>query len=341
MEDPPTPLSLRLRKGLGVAALALFGATLALTLTGFLLSYWQGRRLDAQFPPEGRFVDVDGVRLHYVETLPDGAARATVLLVHGASGNERDLRVPLAGPLAARGLRVISIDRPGHGHSGRGREAPASPAAQARMLRAAMEALGAPRAIVVGHSLAGALASNLAIDHGDFVAGLVLLAPVTHPWPGGVAFYYRLTAAPVVGWLFSHALATPLGLLLLDEGVRSVFAPQAPPADYAARTGVALVLRPRAFLANAQDVDALYDFVTLQSPRMGEIVAPVAIVSGDRDEIVLTDFHSRGSARAIAGATLAILKGVGHSPHWSAPQASLDAILDVAQRAQRSALMAR
>ncbi|MES2459160.1 MAG: hypothetical protein V4671_01155 [Armatimonadota bacterium] len=66
-----------------------------------------------------------------------------------------------------------------------------------------------------------------------------------------------------------------------------------------------------------------------------------AVAKNSADEIVLTDIHSRGSARAIAGATLAILKGVGHSPHWSAPQASLDAILDVAQRAQRSALMAR
>ncbi len=344
----PQPIrARRLRRRLAFVALSLFGATLALTLTGFLLSFWQARRLEAQFPPDGRFVDVDGVRLHYVETLPDlgtapeGAPRATVLLIHGTSGNERDLRVPLAAPLAAQGLRVISIDRPGHGHSGRGFVEPASPAAQALLLRAAMEALGAPRAIVVGHSLAGALASNLALDHADFVTGLVLLAPVTHPWPGGVALYYRLAASPIAGWLFSHSIATPIGLLLLDDGVASVFNPQAPPDGYAARTGVALVLRPETFRANAQDVDALYDFVTAQAPRMGEILAPVAIVSGDRDGIVLTDIHSRGSARAIPGAVLTILAGVGHSPHWSAPQASVEAILDVARRAQMSPQAAR
>jgi pimeloyl-ACP methyl ester carboxylesterase len=315
-------------------ALTLLGAALALTLTGFLLSFWQGRRLEALYPPQGRFIEVDGVRLHYVETLPEGPPRGTVLLIHGASGNERDVRLPLAAPLAAQGLRVISIDRPGHGHSGRGLDAPASPAAQARMLRAAAQALGAPRVIVVGHSLAGALASNLAIDHADFVAGLVLLAPVTHPWPGGIALYYRLAASPVAGWLFSHSIATPIGLLLLDEGVRSVFSPQAPPDDYAARTGVALALRPQTFRANAQDVDALYDFVTAQSTRMGRITAPVAIVAGDRDSVVLTNIHSRGSALAIPGAVLTILAGVGHSPHWSAPQASVDAILEVAQRAR-------
>lgn len=322
-------MTFRIRTGLAIAA----GAALTLSLTGFVASEILGRRIERRFPPAGQFVEADGVRLHYTDTMPQGAPVGVVLLIHGASGNERDMRLPLAAPLAARGYRVISVDRPGHGYSTRGPGDASSPAVQALVIRHALEALGVRRAIVVGHSLAGALATNLAIDHQDFTAGLALFAPVTHPWPGGVAAYYSLAASASAGWLFSHTLATPLGALLIEDGVKSVFAPQEPPSDYLERTGVALVLRPQAFRYNAQDVDALYGFVSAQAPRLSLITAPVAIVSGDQDDIVLTNLHSRGVADAVEGTNLIILVGHGHSPHWTATPIAVSAILDVAKRA--------
>ena len=77
----------------------------------------------------------------------------------------------------------------------------------------------------------------------------------------------------------------------------------------------------------------LYLFPQRALRRLGEIAAPTAIVSGAADDIVLTDLHSRASARAIPGARLTILPGVGHSPHHAAPEAVTTAILDVARRA--------
>ena len=124
-----------------------------------------------------------------------------------------------------------------------------------------------------------------------------------------------------------------LGLLLIDDGVRAVFAPQAPPADYRARTGLDLLLRPGDFMANAQDVTHLYSFVSAQAPRMGSIAVPVAIVTGDRDGVVLSRLHSFGSARDVPGATLTVLPGVGHSPHWADPEAVVARVLEVAARA--------
>ena len=142
------------------------------------------------YPPAGRFVDVTGGRLHVLERgKPDAPP---VVLLHGASGNLQDMRLALGDRLAAR-YRVILIDRPGHGWSDRpGGDDDAVPARQAALIDEALRRLGVKRAIIVGHSWSGALATAYALAYPERVAGLVLLAPVTHPWPGGIAWHYRL-----------------------------------------------------------------------------------------------------------------------------------------------------
>ena len=249
------------------------------------------------------------------------------------------MMIPLGEGLERKGFHVLAFDRPGHGWSDRpdGR-ADASPARQAVLIRAGLERLGIGSAIILGHSLAGGVATNFALDHKDFTRGLVLVAPVTHPWPGGdISWYYTPASLPVIGEVFSEFFALPAGLVLLDPALAGVFSPQAVPDGYDAKTGVELVLRPATFRANAQDVASIFDFVTRQAPRLHEITAPTSIVTGDRDTIVLTNVHSYGSARDIPGARLTVLPGIGHSPHWSDPAAVIAAVEDVAQRAQGTA----
>ena len=311
---------------LAVAALATVG------LLGFTLV--QTRRIEQRFPPAGKFVDADGVRLHAIQRAPDGAERATVLLIHGASGNQADMMLPLGDMLASRGFRVIAVDRPGHGWSQRLAEDHASPAAQAEAIRAGVEKLGIERAIVIGHSWAGSVVVNMLIDHADFCVGAVLLAPVTHPWPGGVRLYYKIAAAPFVGWLFAHLILMPIGLALMGPSISGVFAPSPEPPDYANRIGAPLALRPEVFRANARDVVDLRAFLEKQAPRMGGIDRPVAILSGDHDGVVLTECHSFGSARDIPGATLTMMTNVGHSPHWADPSLVADEIEMVFARVQ-------
>jgi pimeloyl-ACP methyl ester carboxylesterase len=212
-------------------------------------------------------------------------------------------------------------NRPGSGWSDRiGGAGAASPATQARVIREALGNMGIARAIVVGHSWAGALALNLALDHADLVAGLALLAPLSHPWPGaGISWYYRPATWPVLGRFLVWTVTTPAGLLLMKPTLSVVFAPQSPPAGYLDRSRIPLVLRPRPFRTNAEDVAGLYRFVARQSRRYGAIRAPTAIVSGDADTIVWTNLHSRSLEREIPGARLVVLPGVGHMPHHAAP----------------------
>ncbi len=278
--------------------------------------------VERRFPPTGIFVPVTGGRLHLRDIAPraDGVVgpERTIVMLHGASCNLLALTLPLAGPLGQR-FRVIAIDRPGHGHSDRpgGRDS-ASITRQAALIAEAMAAAGAPRAIVLAHSFAGAVALTLAMDHPERVAGLVLLSPASHPWPGGIDWTYHAGSLPVIDGVFSRLLLAPGATLTMAAGVRSVFAPQEPPPDYVNKTALPLLLRPKEFMANAQDVAGLAAHVAERSKRYGTITAPTLVISGDADRIVYTEIHTASLARELPDVTAHVLPGVGHVPHHAA-----------------------
>jgi pimeloyl-ACP methyl ester carboxylesterase len=290
-------------------------ALLAAALCGW--TWLATRQAEARFPPSGVFVVVPGGRMHLLDLgSRDAPPERIVVMIHGASCNHMALALPLAGPLVAAGYRVIAIDRPGHGHSDRpGGRADADPARQAALVAAAMRAAGAPRAIVLAHSFAGAVATTLAMDHPGSVAGLFLIAPVTHPWPGGIAWYYHPGSWPAVDMLFSNTLPVAGFALTAKAGIDGVFTPQPAPAEYSEATHLPLVLRPANFRANAQDVAGLAAHVAARWRRYGEISQPVAIISGDADKVVSTTIHTIPLSRALADAKAVILPGVGHVPH--------------------------
>ena len=154
------------------------------------------------YPPQGRMIEVDGAVIHVVDIGPHDAGPPIVML-HGASSNLEAMRHPL-GDMLATNHRVILIDRPGHGWSTRARREDATPQIQARMIDEALAKLGIDRAIFVVHSWSGALGARIALDDPQRVAGLVMLAPVTHPWRGGVGRYNEIIATPVIGPLRSE-----------------------------------------------------------------------------------------------------------------------------------------
>jgi pimeloyl-ACP methyl ester carboxylesterase len=307
--------------------LGLTGALAAATAVG-------SARIERRHPPLGSFAEIDGLRIHYVDTAPGDRPedpRPPVLFIHGASGNLDEPRAALGPHLPDR--RTIYFDRPGHGHSARGPSTMASPAAQARIAARLLDRLGVDRAIVVGHSLGGSVAAAMAVLHPEKVAGLVFVSPATHPWPGGVTWYYTVSTLPVVGRLFAWTLALPFGSLAMEAAARGVFHPQPMPARYTELARVPLVLRPGNFLANAADVASLKTEVTALSPRYREIAAPTAIVTGDADGVVWPSIHSEGLKRDVPGAELTVLTGVGHMPHHTHPDAVVAAIDAVTARA--------
>src|ERR1700722_3888875 len=275
--------------------------------------------LQRTHPAQGWMIQVSGATLNVVDIGPRDAAGPPVVMIHGASSNLEAMRHPL-GDLLARHHRVILIDRPGHGWSTRARLEDSTPAIQAGMIAEALVKMNVGPAILVVHSWAGALGARMALDHPANVAGLVMLAPVTHPWRGGVGWYNKLVTTPVIGPLLAYTITLPLGTFLTEPGARNVFLPQTMPDDYVANTATSLVLRPREFLANALDLVTLKAAVAEQAPRYGDIAVPTVLISGDADKTVSTNIYSRPFAAVVPNTKLIVLAGVGHMVQNAAPE---------------------
>lgn len=270
------------------------------------------------YPAQGEAIEIAGTTLNVVDIGPKDAAGPPVVLIHGASCNLEAMRRPLGDRLAAR-HRVILIDRPGHGWSSSASETMATPAAQGQVIEEVLKKLGVGPVILVGHSWAGALVARMALDYPARVAGLVMLAPVTYPWSGGVGWFNELVARPVIGPLLAYTITLPLGYFLLAPGARGVFAPQTMPDHFITATATPLALRPREFLANARDLARLKRAVAEQAPGYASISAPTLVISGDADKTVSTGIHSIPFAEKVPGAKLIVLPGVGHMIQNAAP----------------------
>ena len=286
--------------------------------------------LQRAYPAQGEAVEVAGATLNVLEIGPRDAAGPPIVMLHGASSNLESMRRPL-GEMLARNHRVILIDRPGHGWSTRAREGDSTPAIQGKMIDEALEKLGVGPAIFVVHSWAGALGARMALDYPERVAGLVMLAPVAYPWPGGVGWYNKLVTTPVIGPLLAYTITLPLGYFLTGPGARTVFLPQTMPEDFVENTATPLLLRPREFLANAWDLVTLKAAVKEQAPRYAGIKAPVVVITGDADKTVSPEIHSRPFAAAVKDARLIVLPDAGHMVQNAAPEMvvrEIDAMAD-------------
>ena len=279
------------------------------------------RRAERDYPPSGRFVNAGGVRLHVV----DRGSGPAVVLLHGLRGSTRDFEHSILDALAIR-YRAIAVDRPGYGYSERplGTKGD-SPLGQAELLHDALQHLGVERPIVVGHSMAAAVALAYVVRFPGETGAVVTLCGHVLPFDGfGAGPLAVLATTPLLGRLLAATVLAPLGLLVAPALLQHVFGPQPVPADYA-RAATRLALRPTAFIASAQDrrsmdggLQQIYkDFPTLR--------APLVIVTGRADH-VLGPAESLSLHRLVPGSELIVLRGSGHMPHFADPEAVIAAV---------------
>ncbi|MDO8288483.1 MAG: alpha/beta hydrolase [Parvibaculum sp.] len=282
------------------------------------------------FPPRGKFVSAAGVQLHYVEMSPSEPEGATIVLVHGASGNLGDMVESLMPELAKR-HRVIAFDRPGHGWSGRpSRNDITDPAAQAQVLHEAIKNLGVTKPVLLGHSWGGAVVTAYALAFPNDLSGLLVMSGATHVWEGKTAWYHKLVRKPLLGEVFLRTLMVPGGKFLSGAGVANNFAPNVAPENYANRIGLPLLFRPANFRANSADSSRLRSYLKEQSKKYRAIKVPTIIITGNRDKTVWAKLHSYALHDEIAGSELIKLVGVGHMPHYVRPDLVTDALTRLA-----------
>ena len=295
----------------GLLVLILVVAALAVLLAAicFLFTLFTARKVESILPPKGAFVDVPGARLHYRES-GQGHGPA-ILMIHGLGGQLAHFTYGVAGRLAGR-YRVVAVDRPGCGWSTRAEGAQADLSTQAAALAALVDHLGLARPLVVGHSLGGAVALALALEHPDKVAGLALLAPLTHMPDDVQPVFKGLTiASPGLRKLVAWTLAIPASIRSSAGTLEQVFGPEAVPKDFGTRGGGLLGLRPGAFLAASSDLQALPARLPALQGRYGLLRIPVGVLYGKDDRIL--DWRANGQALAdkVPGARLELIEG-GH-----------------------------
>ncbi len=236
-----------------------------------------------------RWLEADGLRLHARASaaLAEPGGRLPLVMIHGLAVSGRTL-LPTARLLAA-GRGVLVPDLPGFGRS----PAPRPPwprfldiSRLASAVLAAMDAAGVARAAVLGHSLGGQVAVELADRFPERVARLVLVAPTMD------------RAARTAGREILHLLA---------DSYRE------PPALVALAAWDYLAAGPRRIAATLRS--ALADAIERKLPW---IDAPALVVRGERDPIVSQRWAEEVARRLPAG-ELATLPRAAHAVPYSAP----------------------
>ena len=292
-------------------------------------AFFYSRGVTDDFPPLGDFVSVDGARIHVAERNgvvdPDAA---TVVLVHGASANLREFESNLVPALEGR-VNLLSIDRPGHGYSGRTATSNEL-GEQARLIMSAVRERVDGAVVLVGHSFGGAVSLRLAMDYPEDVRGMVLLAPASHPWPGGTSWYNYAAANPVYGRAFAD-LVPILGPNMAQGGMVNVFAPNDVPDRYAENLGLGLLFRPSNFRANALDMVAANEEFDAQSRRYGDIAVPTVIFSPSKDHVLSPKLHAYNLSQTLQNVDLVVQPETGHMPHHIHTGDIAEAILHLAR----------
>jgi pimeloyl-ACP methyl ester carboxylesterase len=273
------------------------------------------RRNERKHPPPGHFIDVNGVRLHYVEH-GDGKP---VVLIHGNGSMAEEFAISGVVANLAVDHRVIAIDRPGYGYSDRPRGTIWDATAQANLMWAALHKLNVRRPVLLGHSWGTLVVLAMALECPDDTRGLVLLSGYYEPtWRLDIP-WVSAPAIPVLGTLLRYTILPLLGWLTSDAVFRKLFDPSPVTPAFKAQFPLGLSLRPSQLRASATEAAMMVPIAAALRRRYRALSAPIAILAGTGDCIVDFRHQSLRFADQVPKASLLAVDGAGHMVHHVAP----------------------
>jgi pimeloyl-ACP methyl ester carboxylesterase len=288
-----------------VILVAVIGVLLVLVIGNILFSFLAERKN----PPIGRFIDCDGVRLHYLER-GDPAARCVVLF-HGNGTMIQDLIISgLVDRLASRSW-VICFDRPGFGYSQRPRARIWTATSQAALFVKALKQLGVRDPVVLGHSWGTLVAAAIGFQNDYPIRGLVLASGYYFPTPRWDFWMLSGPAIPVLGDLVRYTVAPMISWAILPALIRKLFAPRAVPENFKHGFPASLTLRPKQLRAAAEESAFLIPQAAEFQFRYSSIRCPVHIFHGTGDQIIEPE-QARRLHRVLGRSDLHLMPDAGH-----------------------------
>ncbi|SEC00178.1 alpha/beta fold hydrolase [Streptomyces sp. TLI_105] len=233
-----------------------------------------------------------------------------LLLIHGSASSTRSWN-PMV-PLLTGAHRVIRIDLPGHGRSAEPVDRGYAVPDQARRVGEALDRLGVEHAVVVGHSSGGAVATALAEHRPDLVTALALV----NTGPGLGAFIAPQPAA--VG---------PSQWPPSDEQLRHFASTAVSRADYRLPEELLDDVRDMTHHTFTATMSATRSYLEQRAlpDRLTVLGKPLLVLFGEDDRRWRSS--SASDYRAVPGAKVELLPGLGHSPLLEDPQRTATRLL--------------
>lgn len=297
----------------GAGGLGLLGGGLA------AFSGSTARKIEKAVPRDGKLIEVSGQTIHYTD---EGSGPA-IVMIHGLGGQLRNFGRAMVDDLA-RDYRVIRVDRPGSGYSPRAGSTSARLRVQAETIAELIRMLKLDRPLIVGHSLGGALALSIALNHPDVVGGLALIAPLTQVQAiedVPEVFKGLVIRSPALRKAVAWTIATPMGMARAEKSLAEVFAPEPVPADFGTEGGGLLAMRPNNFYASSADLCDLEGELEGMVERYPTLSVPVSILYAGADNLLNAKLHGERTASEIPGARIELVEG-GHMLPFTQPEAA-------------------
>jgi pimeloyl-ACP methyl ester carboxylesterase len=279
-------------------------------------------------PPIGEFLDIDGVRLHFImRGDPDAPP---LVMFHGNGVLLQDLTISGLVDAASKKFRVICFDRPGFGHSSRPRTFIWSPDRQAELFAAALTRLGVERMLVLGHSWGTLVALAMAASRdGKRVKGLVLISGYYFPTWRFDVWFASVAAVPVIGDVLRYTISPISSWLGLPLFAKKTFAPKLVPEIVKKEYPRLMLIRPSQLRAVAEDSAFLLPSAAMFTMSYRRLKCPTAIIAGREDEIVDSEQAVR-LQKVMPHAALMLVPEAGHMVHYFVAD-QIVRIADVAQ----------
>ena len=272
-------------------------------------------------PVIGKILNLNGLPVHgHVE----GNGVQDVVFIHGAFGSLRDW-VFATRALSKFNIRVIYIDRPGFGYSGRD-ESKWDAEKQADQARAYLKKIKGKNSILVGHSWGALVAMSWASKYSDEVKGVISISGLNMPFSGFSKLANDTGFINLAYELYFTNLASKVDSGSIKKFVGRMFKPQDIPEGYLNYIGSDLSRRLSTIKANKSDLNVTSNALDKNFALYNHMKMPIEIIHGGKDLLLPVKSQAVDFNEVIPNSRLHILPKVGHMAHHFAIKEISDSI---------------